>query len=191
MESQFFLWLLWALCWPDLMTTGAACSLVPCLQCQPLGKSTIIGQPLRLQGLAGEWEGTQLDLYPSALTYRSLKISPTSACQSVGTWEEITFHCPETFPSRCRSWTEKRGLEWPFKILLRCLVWGTVDSRGAAQKAISCCAQRMLNNFSSWVHPKKASLWARKWRNLWFCLPQPAEIFIYNNINDDFIIINH
>lgn len=132
MESQFLLWLLWTLCWPDLMIKDAACSLIPCLQ--PLGKSTFTGQPLRLQGLAGEWEGKHLDLYPCALIYSPMKISPTSACQSVRTWEEIIFHCHEKFLSRCRSWTEKWGLERPFKILLRCLVWGTVDSRGPTPK---------------------------------------------------------
>lgn len=118
-ETQSLHWLWWTLYQPSLMTKGAACSLAPRLQCQPLGKSTIIGLPVRLQGLVGEWGGMQLDPYPSDLTDSPKKFGLSSACQIVRTWEEIIFYCNEKFLSRRGSWTENQpGLERPFSILL-------------------------------------------------------------------------
>lgn len=193
--------ILWTLCQPDLMTKGAACSLIPCLQCQPLGRSTIIGQPLRLQGLRGrDTAGSVSFCFDPQL----FKNSPTSACQSGRIWEEIIFHCHERLLSRYRSWTEKQGLERPFKILL--LPSSEVLGLGHRRQQRCCINRRFLAassgcwiNFSSWEvdqfinfsHLRKTSFWARKQRNLWFCLPQPAERLIYYNNNNDFIIINH
>lgn len=170
-ESQSLLWLLWTLCQSNLMTKGAACSAVSCLQGQPLGKSTIVGQPIRLQGLAGDWEGTQLDSCPSALAYSSAKISPTSACQSVRTWLETIFHCPERFLSRRRSWTEKRGLERPFNnpsvTLFRGAWFGAQQTAEVLhQQEISCCIQWMLNQLLFMSSSQKGFLLSKKMREV-------------------------
>lgn len=196
-ESQSLHWLWWTLYQSSSMTKGAACSLAPCLRCQPPGKSTIIGLPARLQGLVGEWGGMQLGPYPSALTYSPKKFSPSSACQIVRTWEEITFHCQERFLSRRGSWTEKQpGLERPFQSfcppLQRCLIWGT----GKRQQR--CCINRRFlavsdgcwTNFCLQVHLREASLWARKWDAVVLSLPASWKtLHGFYNDKDYFIII--
>lgn len=150
-ETQSLHWLWWTLYQPSLMTKGAACSLVPRLQCQPPGKNTIIGLPVRLQGLVGEWGGMRLDPYPSDLTNSPKKFGLSSACQIVRTWEEIIFYCNEKFLSRRGSWTENQpGPERPFSILLlpssEMLDLGhRVETAEVLHHQISCCVQWMLN----------------------------------------------